>query len=291
MIPNNFEYVAAGTVQEAIGLLARHGDDAKLLAGGHSLIPLMKLRLAAPKYIVDLGQVKGLHGIDHMLAEGGQVQIGAMTTHAEIAASELLARECPLLRETANEIGDVQVRNRGTIGGSLAHADPAADYPAAILALEAEMVAEGSGGERRIAALDFFVDTFQSALKSGEILTGVRIPARLAHSGSAYVKVHQPSSGYALVGVAVMVVVESGIFQRVRVGITGLGPKAVRATAVESALEGSPAAAANIQAAAERASYGVEALSDPHTSAEYRQQLARVITRRALQRAVSRVAA
>ena len=136
MFPTSFEYVTAGTVQEALGLLAKHGEDAKLLAGGHSLIPLMKLRLAAPKFIVDIGRIAGLHGIDHVLSpDGGYIQIGALTTHADVVASELLARECPLLRETAAEIGDVQVRNRGTLGGSLAHADPAADYPASILAL------------------------------------------------------------------------------------------------------------------------------------------------------------
>jgi carbon-monoxide dehydrogenase medium subunit len=291
MFPTSFDYVTAGTVQDVLALLEKHGDDAKLLAGGHSLIPLMKLRLAAPKFIVDIGGVAGLHGIDHMLAEGGHVQIGALTTHADVAASEVLARECPLLRETAGEIGDVQVRNRGTIGGSLAHADPAADYPAAILALEAEIVVEGLGGEFRIPAANFFVDTFQTALATGEILTGVRIPRHLEHSGSAYVKVHHPSSGYALVGVAAMLVVESGKITRARVGVTGLGPKAFRATGVETALEGQEPSAANFRAAAAHVADGVEALTDAHTSAEYRAELARIITRRALERAASRVAA
>ena len=294
MFPTNFEYVAAGTVQEALGLLEKHGDDAKLLAGGHSLIPLMKLRLAAPKYIVDIGRVAGLHGIDHALTEGGHVLIGALTTHADVAASELLARECPLLRETAGEIGDVQVRNRGTLGGSLAHADPAADYPAAILALEAEIIVEGRGvegrgGERRIAAADFFTDTFQTALGPGEILTGVRIPPHAKHSGSAYVKVHHPASGYAVVGVAAVLVVESGKIKSARVGITGLGPKAFRATAVETALPGQEPSTVNLRAAAGHATDGVEALTDAHTSAEYRAELARIVTRRALERAASRV--
>jgi len=288
MFPTSFDYVTAGTVQDVLALLEKHGDDAKLLAGGHSLIPLMKLRLAAPKCIVDIGGVAGLHGIDHVLA-GGYVQIGALTTHADVAASELLARECPLLRETAGEIGDVQVRNRGTIGGSLAHADPAADYPAAILALEAEIVVEGRGGERRIAAADFFTDTFQTALGAGEILTGVRIAARAAHSGSAYVKVHHPSSGYAVVGVAAVLVVESGKITRARVGVTGLGPKAFRATAVESALQGKRAEPGVLRAAAAHAADGVEALTDAHTSAEYRAELARIMTRRALERAAARI--
>jgi len=289
MFPTSFDYFTAGSIQEAIALLEKHGDDAKLLAGGHSLIPLMKLRLAAPKCIVDIGRVAGLHGIDHAITEGGHIQIGALTTHADVASSELLARECPLLRETAAEIGDVQVRNRGTLGGSLAHADPAADYPAAILALDAEIVVEGRRGERRIAAADFFTDTFQTALGPGEILTGVRIPAHAAHSGSAYVKVHHPASGYAVVGVAAVLVVESGKIESARVGITGLGPKAFRATAVENALRGEAPSAANLRAAAAHATDGVEALTDAHTSAEYRAELARIMTRRALEKAAARV--
>jgi carbon-monoxide dehydrogenase medium subunit len=193
------------------------------------------------------------------------------------------------LRETAGEIGDVQVRNRGTLGGSLAHADPAADYPAAILALKAEIVVEGRGGERRIAAADFFTDTFQTALGPGEILTSVRIPPHAKNSGSAYVKVHHPASGYAVVGVAALMVVESGKIQSARVGVTGLGHKAFRATAVENALQGREPNAANLRAAAAHAADGVEALMDAHTSAEYRAELARIMTRRALERAASRV--
>ncbi len=289
MIPVNFEYAAPTTIAEAIGLLAQHGDDAKLLAGGHSLIPLMKLRLAQPAWLIDIGNVAGLTGIDHVIKpEVDHIQVGALTTHAEVAASELLSRVCPLLRETAGEIGDIQVRNRGTIGGSLAHADPAADYPAAILALEAEIVVEGKSGERYIAASDFFTDTFQTALAPGEILTSVRIPHSKGKTGSAYEKVAHPASGYAVVGVAAVLAVEGGKIQRARIGVTGLGPKAFRAATVERELIGHAPGAARFRAAAAHVADGIDALSDVHTSAEYRVELAKVSARRALERAAGR---
>ncbi len=286
MIATPFDYKAARTVEEALELLGKHGDDAKLLAGGHSLIPLLKMRLSAPAVLVDIGGVHGLRGIRE---KDGHIEIGALTTHAEVESSEVLARSCPLLRETAGEIGDVQVRNRGTIGGSLAHSDPAADYPAAILALDAQIVAQGSKGERTIAATDFFTGTFQSALQPGEILTRVRIAAAGARSGSTYIKVHHPASGYAVVGVAVSLSLDDqGAIRRARVGITGLADKAFRATAVEKKLEGKKPDAGVLKDAAAQAAKGVEALSDLHASAEYRAQLARVHTRRALEQAVAR---
>lgn len=285
MIPTAFEYHTAASVDEALRLLEQHGEDAKLLAGGHSLIPMMKLRLASPKCLVDIGGIAALRGIKH---DDGHIVVGALTTHAEVASSEMLARECPLLRETAGEIGDVQVRNRGTIGGSLAHFDPAADYPAAILALEAEIVAQGPGGERHIPAASFFTDTFQTMLQPGEILTAVRVRSHAGHCGSAYVKVHHPASGYAVVGIAVHLSVERGVIHRAHVGVTGLGPKAFRAGRVERELEGKHTDAAVIRAAAAHVAEGVEGLNDAYASGEYRAELARVHTRRAIERALGR---
>lgn len=286
MIPTSFEYVAPQTIEEALQFLSRHGEDARLLAGGHSLIPLMKLRLAAPRYIVDMGKIPGLGGIREV---DGHIEIGAMTTHAEVETSDILKRACPLLPETAAEIGDVQVRNRGTLGGSLAHADPAADYPAAILALEAEITARGPSGERTIRAAEFFTDTFQTALAPGELLTRVRLAAAAARTGSAYCKAHQPASGFALVGVAAVLFLDGkGAIRRARVAITGLGSKPFRAAAVEREVEGKHPEPGLLRAAAQHAAEGVHPLSDLHASAEYRAELARIYARRALERAAQR---
>jgi len=190
MIPAAFEYHAPKTLDEALRLVQRHGDEAKLLAGGHSLLPLMKLRLAAPRYVIDIGHLRGM---SYIREENGQIAIGALTTHSEIENSELLAAKCPLLPQTAAQIGDVQVRNRGTIGGSLAHADPGGDYPAAILALDVEIIAANTSGTRTIPARDFFVDMLTTQLHPGEILTQIRVAPRRASSGTAYEKLHQPA--------------------------------------------------------------------------------------------------
>jgi aerobic carbon-monoxide dehydrogenase medium subunit len=277
MYPANFDYVRPSTIDEAVALLARHGEDAKVLAGGHSLIPAMKLRLARPAVVVDIGRIAGL---SYIRESAGRISIGATTTHAEVAASTTLRRSCPLLPETAAQIGDAQVRNKGTIGGSLVHADPAADYPAAILALDAEIELAGPGGRRTVRAADFFVGLLQTAVAPDEILVEVRVPATAA--SVAYVKTEQKASGFALTGVAV-VASASGV----RVGVTGVAPVAYRATAVEQALAGrlSPDA---IAAAALHAADGVEPLSDIHASAEFRAHLAQVDTRRAIERALSR---
>ncbi|HZQ92520.1 MAG TPA: xanthine dehydrogenase family protein subunit M [Terriglobales bacterium] len=279
MIPATFNYEAPRTLSEALNLLASN-EDAKLLAGGHSLLPAMKLRLAAPALLVDLGRIGGLRYI-----RGTQdgIVIGAMTTHAEVAASALLKADCPLLPQTAEHIGDVQVRNRGTLGGSLAHADPAADYPAAILALDAELVAHSTTGERVIAAKDFFTGLFSTALGPGEIITEVRVP-RTNGSGTAYKKFHHPASGFAVAGVAVVVRGTSAKLENAAVGITGVGPNAYRARKVEAALRGKPASA--IAEAAQKAADGVEPLSDNFASAEYRRHLAKVFTRRAIEEAL-----
>lgn len=286
MIPQEFEYFAPKSLEEAFELLARHGEEAKLLAGGHSLLPLMKLRLAAPAALIDLGKIPGLGGIRE---EGDQILIGAMTTHAEVERSELLRRRAPLLPETAAEIGDVQVRNRGTVGGALAHADPAADYPAALLVLEAELTLASRNGTRTVATKDFLVDMLTTALQPGEILTEIRFATDGAGTGSAYLKLHQPASGFAIVGVAARIELEDGKRCReVRVGVTGVAPKAYRATAVEEALTGQALDSKHIAQAATKAAVGVEPLSDLHASARYRTAMAEVFTRRALTEAIQR---
>jgi carbon-monoxide dehydrogenase medium subunit len=285
MIPAPFEYVVPKTLEDAVRLLERHGDEAKVLAGGHSLLPLMKLRLAQPRYVIDIGR---LRSFSYIREESGKIAIGALTTHAEIESSALIRSKCPLLAETAAEIGDVQVRNRGTMGGSLAHADPAADYPAAILALDAEIVAASAAGARTIAAQDFFVDMLTTALRPGEVLSQVRIPVQAPRIGTAYCKLHQPASGFAIVGIAVRLALSDGKIEDAAVGVTGLGPKAFRAAAVENLLRGKKPSPALFAEAARHAQGETEPLSDIHASAEYRAEMAKVFTRRALERAFSR---
>ena len=277
MYPANFDYKRPATLDEAVALLTRHGDDAKVLAGGHSLIPAMKLRLAQPKVIVDIARIENLNYIKE---SGGMIAIGAMTTHQEIEASTVLLARSPLLAETASHIGDVQVRNKGTIGGSLAHADPAADYPAAVLALDAEIDVVGPRGRRTITAGSFFVDLLQTALAADELLTEIRVPA--TEKTVAYVKTEQKASGFALAGVAAVVGPDG-----VQVGVTGVAAKAYRATAVEQALAGQRSSAA-IALAAAHAADDVQALGDMHASAEFRAHLAQVNTRRAIEQALAR---
>lgn len=285
MIPANFDYIVAKSLEDAISLLATHKDDAKILAGGHSLLPAMKLRLMQPRVLIDLSRIKDL---SYIKEEGGQIRIGAMATHFQLETSDLLRRSCPLLPETASHLGDMQVRNKGTIGGSLAHADPAADWPAAVLALDAEIVAAGAKGDRVIKASEFFVEMLTTALQPGEVLREIRIPARKGKAGQAYMKVRHPASGFAVVGVAVNLAVEGGKCQSVGVGITGVSPKAYRAVKVESALKGNVLDAKTLAAACSHAADGVDVNSDLYASAEYRKQLAGVYTRRALDLAASR---
>jgi carbon-monoxide dehydrogenase medium subunit len=280
MISQPFEYSAPRTLDEALGLLA---EGAKPLAGGMSLIPMMKLRLAAPERLVDLGRIKDLN---YIREAGGLLHIGATVTHHEVESSTLLRTKCPLLAETASRIGDVQVRNMGTLGGSVAHADPAADYPAALQALEARFVLKGAKSERTVSANDFFVDTFTTALEPGEIVSEVIVPADA--SGSSYQKCYQPASGFAIVGVAVRLAKSNGKISSARVGITGLANRAFRATGVEQALEGKAGASDEIRAAAALAAQGVDANSDIHASADYRKHLATVYTARAVHAALAR---
>jgi aerobic carbon-monoxide dehydrogenase medium subunit len=286
MIPANFDYIAAKSLDEALSLLAKHQDDAKLLAGGHSLLPAMKLRLAQPKVLIDIGRIKDL---SYIREDGGQIRIGAMTTHFQIETSDLLRHACPLLPETATHLGDMQVRNKGTIGGSLAHSDPAADWPAAVLAVGAEIVAVGAKGERVIKIDDFFVDLFTTALKPGEVLKEIRFAAAKGHVGQCYRKVRHPASGFAVVGVAVNLSLDgSGKCQSAGVGVTGVGPKAYRAGGVEGVLKGKALDAKTLAEAASHAADGVDANSDLFATAAYRKHLAQVYTRRALERAASR---
>ena len=279
MIPTTFDYLRPATLDEALIALATR-EDPKVLAGGHSIIPAMKLRLAQPKTVIDISRITELAQIRE---QDGKISIGAMVTHFQIESSELLAEKCALLPETAAQIGDVQVRNRGTIGGSLVHADPAADWPAAMLALDAEMQIAGAGGRRVIAAKDFFVEMMQSAVQSNEILAEIRVP--VTPKSTAYVKFAQKASGFAIAGVAAVV---DRAKRTVRIGVTGVAPRAYRAAGVESALRGREISAESIREAAGKASDGIETLNDIHASAEFRAHLAIVNTRRALEFAVSR---
>lgn len=286
MFPAQFEYFAPATLAEALSLLAQHKDEAKILAGGHSLIPAMKLRLAQPQMLIDIGRIREL---SYIRQEGDQIRIGATTTHAEIESSDLLNRLLPIMPEAASHIGDIQVRNRGTFGGSLAHADPAADWPAVAIALRAEMIAVSARGERAIPADDFFVGMLTTALEPDEILREVRIPIPQGKFGQSYMKVHHPASGFAVVGVAVTLGFDqSGTCQSAGVGITGVSSKAYRATGIEGELKGKKLDDQVISSAASRVADGVDINGDLYASAEYRKHLAEVYARRAIQAALSR---
>jgi len=286
MIPESFEYHIPKTLEDATRLAAQFADDGKLLAGGHSLIPMMKLRLASPKHLVDLGRLEELR---YIREEDGKIEIGALTTHFQAEYSTLLKEKCPLLPETAREIGDVQVRNKGTIGGSLAHADPAADWPAAAVALDAEFKGVSTSGERWISAAEFFVDLLTTALNPGEILTAVRFPTIPGRSGDAYIKHPHPASGFAVVGVAARVTLdEKGAVEKASVGITGVSSKPYRASAVEAAIAAKFPSSKNLEAASIHAAKGIDPNGDIYASGEYRAHLAKVYTERALALAVER---
>ncbi len=293
MNPATFEFHRAASVEEAIALLREHGEGAKLIAGGHSLLPVMKLRLAEPAHLIDITRL-GDDGLRGVRIEGDQARIGALTTHRALERDRLLGERCPLLAQTAARVGDRQVRNRGTFGGALAHADAAADYPAAVLALEAELVARGPGGERTIPAADFFVGFLTTALAPDEVLTEIRVPlpAAGARTGTDYQKLANQASGYALVGVAAVVALdEAGKCAAVRVGITGTAETARRASATEAALTGAALDEATIGAAAERATEELEPLDDIHAPADYRLRVTKGLTRRALLAATERARA
>ena len=285
MAAAKFDYHAPSSVEEALELL-NSNDDAKILAGGHSLIPMMKTGLAAPATLVDLGKVDGLSYVNE--ANGG-LAIGAMTTYQELASSDVVAANAAVLGEAAATVADPQVRNMGTIGGSLAHADPAGDLPAVAVALDAQIVATSGSGERVISADEFFIDLFTTALGPDEILTEIRIPTLGSGAGAAYAKMANKASHYAIVGVAAVVSVDDGgNCTSARIGVTGAGASASRATESESRLVGSSLEDAAIFSAAGHAADGIELNEDIHASAEYREHLTKVFALRAIRSAVER---
>jgi carbon-monoxide dehydrogenase medium subunit len=279
MIPAKFDYAAPETLQEAITILAGGGEDAKLLAGGHSLIPLMKLRLAAPSLLIDIRKIPGLAGIQR---ENGSMRIGALTRHTELEH----AAELGVIAQVAGTIADPQVRNRGTIGGSLAHGDPASDLLAVMLICEATVTLQGPGGQRTLAAGELFKDYLETAIAPDEVLTEIRFPV-LDGWGHDYQKFNRRSEDWAMVAVSVVVKKSGDTCEDVRVGLTNMSSVPLRATAVEEALRGQPLSAENIAKAAEQAAEGTDPPGDLNASPEYKRHLARVLTRRALQEASS----
>lgn len=287
MIPAPFDYQTPATLEEAVSLLAGDPDGAKVLAGGHSLIPAMKLRLAQPQLLIDIARIKSLA---YIREEGNRILIGATTTHYQLESSELLKQICPLLPLCAASIGDVQVRNKGTIGGSIAHSDPAGDWPAAVLALDADLVLVGPNGDRTLKAADFFIDLLTVDLQPDEILREIRLEKPSGRFGQAYQKVPHPASGFAVVGIAVDVTLDDdGSCKAARVGVTGVGVKAYRAQAVEAGLAGTNLDDQTIAAAAEHVCDGIDPNSDLYASSDYRCALAKVHTRRAIQAAKAAV--
>lgn len=281
MIPVSFSYERASSLDDAVAKLGSGGG--KLIAGGHSLVPLMKLRLSEPGRLIDISRIPGLSGIRE---SGGRIEIGATTVHHEIATSQLLRDKCPMLAEAAAEIGDAQVRNRGTIGGSVAHADPAADLPAVMLALDAELQIHGKSGARTVTASDFFQGFYTVDLQPSEIITAVQF-APVTTAG--YAKLHQRASHYAVVGVAAALEIKGGVIQAARIGLTGATTHAVRLGDVENALAGQKANADVITTASVQAGSAIADLNaDLHASADYRRAMIPVFTRRALEKALSR---
>ena len=287
MIPRTFRYVAPKTVRETTGLLKKYGTDAKILAGGMSLIPVMKLRLASPTYIIDITRLPGLQ---YVKEAGGRLLIGALTRHHELETSKLVRQKAQLLAETASWIGDPQVRNMGTIGGSLTHSDPSGDWGATILALRGEMRMQGTSKERIVKSDDFFVDTFTSDVRPTELLTEIRIQTPPPKSGGAYTKLERKAGDFATVGVAAQITVDAqGTCKYAGIGLTALGPKNLRAEKGEKALMGRVVNARTIEEAAVAASEDAQPTSDPlRGSAEYRREMAKVFTRRALTTALNR---
>jgi len=278
MLPNTVDYYRASSVSDALSVL-KANPDAKILAGGHSLIPAMKLRLNSPSMVIDIANLSDLNYIKE---EGGNICIGAMTTHGQIAHSSLLADKLPLFTETADVIGDVQVRNMGTIGGSIAHADPSADWPAALLAANASIVVTNGDETRTIPATDFFVGFFSTALEEGEIITEIQVPVPAAGTKMTYQKFMQPASRFAIVGCAVMAKVENGVVSDITVAFTGVSDGPFRDGNVEAAISGKAATAENIASAAAQAASDVSLNADHYADEDYRQHLARVYAKRAL---------
>jgi carbon-monoxide dehydrogenase medium subunit len=283
MIPASFEYYAPRSLNEAITYLASHRDDVKILSGGQSLMPLLKMRLSKPVYVVDIGRIPGL---DSIVEEGGNLILGGLVTYAQIEQSKLLQEKCPLLPQTATTVADVQIRNRGTIGGSIAHADPAGDMPAAIMALDAEIQVMGPTGERWVKAPDFCLGLLMSVLEPDEIVTAVKVPTT-GSDKTAYLKAAPRSSGFAVVGVAARLALDSaGTCQRAAIGITGITDKAYRADRVERLLTGKKLDAKLIAEAASESTHNVDIIEDINGSTEYRTHLTHVYVARAVEAAL-----
>ena len=283
MIPAAFDYIVPDSLEAAAASLAAAGENAKVMAGGHSLLPMMKLRLAQPAVVIDLKRLDALRRIQ---VDGGALRIGALVTHHQVETSGEVNENCPLLAQTAGSIGDPQVRNRGTIGGGVVHGDPAADWPAALLALGAEVTLMSSGGSRSVAAGDFFLGPLTTAVEPNEILTGVSVPVPAAGARYAYRKVKQKASGFAIVGIAVCLRTDGDTCTDIGIGVTGLAGTPFRATAVEDQLRGKALSGDAVAAAAAQVADGVEALGDIHASGEFRSHLARLNTARAIQDAL-----
>ena len=289
MIPQSFEYCRPGTLPEAVALLEQHGDAAKILSGGQSLIPMMKVRLARPEYLIDINQIAGLQYIKE---ENGYLKIGGLTREADLEASDLVRSKYPIILDTASMIADPQVRNLATVGGNLAHGDPANDHPATMLALGAEIIAVGPRGERNIPVKDFFLSVFTTALEHGEILTEIRIPIPRAASGGAYFKLERKVGDFATVGVAAQVTVDAaGICQDAGIGLTNVGATPLKANRTEDFLRGKRLDESNIKQAAQLAAEAAQPSSDLRGPAEYKVSMVKELTRRALTRARERSAA
>jgi carbon-monoxide dehydrogenase medium subunit len=285
MIPGEFTYFSPTSLNEAIALLGEHGDSAKLLAGGQSLIPAMRFRLATPEVLIDLNRVEGL---SYLKEVNGHLAIGALTREADIDESPLVKQKYPLLADTAKVIADPLVRNMATVGGNLAHADPANDHPATMLAYGAEVVAVGRDGQRLIPIDQFFVGLFENSLADDEILTEIRIPTPPAHSGGCYLKIERKVGDYAIAAVAVQLTLAGDACAAIRIGLTNVSPTPLRATGAEAALVGKPITEDNIRAAGAAAGQECDPSGDLRGSVEYKRDLVRVITMRAIRAAIAR---
>lgn len=283
MIPAAFEYERAESVDHAVKLLDQGGDDAKLIAGGHSLLPLMRLRLSTPSLLIDIDRLSDLA---YIREADDAVEIGALTRIGDAAADSTLAQHNPLFAHAAGKVGDPQVRHRGTVGGTIAHGDPASDLPTVLLALDGEVVVHGSGGDRTIPASEFFTGLFETAMAPNEVLTAIRVPKLASGAGWSFQKFHRRAIDWAIVGVAAVVERQNGSISRASVGLTNMDSTPVRASSVESALAGGAASADSLAAAAAHAAEGTNPPSDSNGSAEYRSELAKVLVRRALEEAV-----
>lgn len=278
MIPSNFDYVAPTTVSEAVAALTQGGEDAKVIAGGQTLMPVLRLRLAAPTVLVDLGKIEELRGVRE---DGDDLVIGAMTTYYALLRNSLVSKHALLLAEATRTVADPQIRHRGTLGGNLAHADPAGDLAAPVLALDATMTIVGPSGSRTVGAAEFFVDYFTTALQPDEILTEIRIPKH-TNWPAHYEKMHRVAQAWSIVAVAATVEVDQGTVRQARIALTNVAPTPMRARGVEDALIGQPASEELIRTAAEHAAEGIDPISDGNADAEYRSHLAKVLTRRAV---------